>query len=175
MVDHHVDLRFQQRRQQRGQAVRLRVEFDVPAERVQAMQRRLPRRGAQLRIGRADQIQPDADDALGVQLRQEGLGRGGVDHGHAAQALRGLPERGQQVAVVDTQEARLDQHAMRQAVRVQLREIGGQRGIVRRRVAARAGQRQAALEHMRVRVDAGDAGGRGRHAAGGAAGEGGGA
>nr|CUV26796.1 protein of unknown function [Ralstonia solanacearum] len=33
----------------------------------------------------------------------------------------------------------------------------------------------AALEHMRVRVDAGDAGGRGRHAAGGAAGEGGGA
>ncbi|MNT98438.1 hypothetical protein D3C72_2410210 [compost metagenome] len=66
------------------------------------------------------------------------------------------------MAVVRTQEAGLDQHAVAQPVRVQQGQIIGQRRVVVGRVAARIGKRQALPEYVRMGVDGGASDGRGQ-------------
>ncbi|KGX49951.1 major facilitator family transporter domain protein [Burkholderia pseudomallei TSV5] len=157
MIDDDVHAMREQRRDQPLQPLRLRVQLDMPAQRGDALERRAPGGAVERGVRHADQVQPDADDARAIERIERRRRAARVDHRDAAQAPRLPRERAQQVAAVATEKARLHEHAVRHAMRVELREVRVERRVVIGRVAASAGERQPRLEHMRVRVDRRDA------------------
>ena len=165
MVNHHAAAGRQQGWQQVRQALGLQVQLHMPAQGVGLLQHAVPTGRIQIGQRQADQVQAHAHHAGIGQGLQLFIARALIHHGHAAQALRLGVQRLEQVAVVRAQKAGLHQHAMGQAVRVQVVQIGAQERILVGRIAARIRHGQATLEDMGVGIDAGRNGepGHGRH------------
>lgn len=155
VVDHHAAAGLQQGRHDIGQARRLHMDLDMPAERVDAVEQVAPGGRRQAGQVQPDQVQADADHAGLGQGAQPGVVDGGIHHRHAAQPRRRGAQRLEQMAVVGAQEAGLHQYAVRQPVRVQQAQVLGQGGVVVGRVAASVRQRQALVKDVGVGVDGG--------------------
>jgi hypothetical protein len=105
----------------------------------------------QRRVECADEVEADADDPGLVEGSELITGDRRRHHGNAAEA--GIStERVHQIAVVGSEKARLDEHGMGYAIRVQHPDVILGCRVVVGRVTAHVGEGQAPLEDMRMRV-----------------------
>ena len=143
-VDSGLEQRFHDARKLRRVALHLEelVEFDQPVEK--------HRPEALLQVGQidADQIQADPNYASGGEIIEFTLRDHRVDDHDAAQALRLFLEGGHEITVIGAEKARLDQLAVRCALRIELLQAIEQRRIVIRDVTRVGGELQAAPENI---------------------------
>lgn len=132
------------------------MQLHVPALLADALQQGLPWPGTQIRQGLAHEIQAHAPDPKAGHFFQGFALDVLLQHHHPAQLPRHGLQGAEQVTVVGAQETGLHQHAMAEAMALQLAQVIAQRRVVTRRVAALAGQVQATAEHVGMAVDGGN-------------------
>ena len=147
--------RLRNARQDFRQPAVVRVDLYMPVQPLETLEQRMPFR-AQPVIA-AHEIEPHAAHAQGLHALELDHGDVRRDHHHAAQSSGLLRQQPQQVGVVGAQEARLHEHALRDAMGRRGRDPVLQRRRVGRHIAraghARAGQREGVemgVDHARA-------------------------
>ncbi|RON09100.1 hypothetical protein BK659_12750 [Pseudomonas brassicacearum] len=138
------------------QILYLSMQFDMPVKISDVAEKFSPGTIAKIRYRLAHQVQANADHAYVSHVIQQGTTNTWLQHDHSSQPLRHLPQRRQQVAIVDTQKTRLHQYAMTQTMGAQVIQILRKRGIVVRGVAPCNGQLQPPAKDMSMGIDASD-------------------